>query len=96
MLLSQINSVNDPLGLAGLFTVRTKILMRHMWGSDRKLEWDVPIPEEDKENWITFFKDLQDMNQIRFLRCMKPSDATGEPVLIIFSDASQEAYAAWA
>ena len=96
MLLSQINSVYDPLGLAGPFTVRAKILMRHLWGSDRKLDWDDPIPEENKENWITFFKDLQDMNQIRFMRCMKPSDAIGEPVLIVFSDASQDAYAACA
>ena len=31
MLLSQINSVYDPLGLAGPFTVRAKILMRHLW-----------------------------------------------------------------
>ena len=38
MILSQINSVYDPLGLAGLFTVRTKILMRHLWGSDQKLQ----------------------------------------------------------
>ena len=88
--------VYDPLGLAGPFTVRAKILMRHLWGSDRKLDWDDPIPEENKENWITFFKNLQDMNQIRFMRCMKPSDAIGEPVLIVFSDASQDAYAACA
>ena len=72
MLLSQINSVYDLLGLAGPFTVRAKIPMRHLWGSDRKLDWDDPIPEENNENWITFIKDLQDMNQIRFMRCMKP------------------------
>ena len=96
MLLSQINSLYDPLGLAGPLTVRAKILMRHLWGSDRKLDWDDPIPEENKENWITFFKDLQDMNHVRFMRCMKPSDAIGEPVLIVFSDASQDAYGACA
>ena len=96
MILSQINSVYDPLGLAGPFTVRAKILMRHLWGSDQKLDWDDPIPEENRENWITFFKDLQNMSQIRFMRCMKPSDAIGEPVLIVFSDASQDAYAACA
>ena len=96
MILSQINSVYDPLGLAGPFTVRAKILMRHLWGSDQKLDWDDPIPEENRENRVTFFKDLQDMDQIRFMRCMKPSDAIGEPILIVFSDASQDAYAACA
>ena len=64
MILSQINSVYDPLGLAGSFTVRAKILMRHLWGIDQKLDWDDPIPEENRENWINFFKDLQDMDQI--------------------------------
>ena len=56
MLLSQINGVQDPLGLVGPFTVKAKILMRHLWGSDQKLDWDDPIPLENKENWITFFK----------------------------------------
>ena len=32
--------------------------MRHLWGSDQKLDWDDPIPEKNGENWITFFKDL--------------------------------------
>ena len=30
------------------------------------------------------------------MRCVKPSDAVGEPILIIFSDASQDVYAACA
>ena len=38
MLLSQINSVYNPLGPAGLFTVRAKILLLHLWGSERKLD----------------------------------------------------------
>ena len=38
MLLSQINSVYDPLGLAGPFTVRAKTLLLHLWGSERKLD----------------------------------------------------------
>ena len=96
MILSQINSVYDPLGLAGPFTAKAKILMRHLRGSDQKLDWDDPIPEENRDNWITLFKDLQDMGQIRFMRCTKPSDAIGEPILIVFSDASQDAYAACA
>ena len=56
MLLSQINSVYDPLGLAGPFTVGAKILMRHLWGSNRKLDWDDPIPEENKPQLPEIFK----------------------------------------
>lgn len=31
MISSQVNSMYDPLGLAGPFTVLAKILMRHLW-----------------------------------------------------------------
>lgn len=48
----------DFFGLVGLFIVKAKILMRYLWGSDRILDWDDFIFEENKENWIIFFKDL--------------------------------------
>ena len=37
IILSQVNSIYDPLGLAGPFTVRAKILMRELWGIENKL-----------------------------------------------------------
>ena len=36
------------------------------------------------------------MNQVKFERCLKPSDAVGNPVLIIFCDASEDAYGSFA
>ncbi|XP_020910817.1 uncharacterized protein LOC110248612 [Exaiptasia diaphana] len=92
MILSQVNSMYDPLGLAGPFTVRAKILMRHLWASAEKLDWDDPIPDENKLHWSSFFDELPEMNQVRFERCIKPSDAVCNPVLIIFCDASEDAY----
>ena len=32
------------------------------------------------------------MEKIKFRRCIKPKDAMGDPVLVIFSDGSDEAY----
>ena len=49
MILSQINSVYDPLGLAGPFTVRTKIMMRQLWASETKLDWGESVPEACRE-----------------------------------------------
>lgn len=43
-ILSQVNSIYDPLGLAGSVTVKAKILMRQLWISDLTLDWDDPIP----------------------------------------------------
>ena len=42
IILSQVNSIYDPLGLAGPFTVRAKILLRQLWGMEEKLNWDDP------------------------------------------------------
>ena len=86
----------DPLGLAGPFTVRAKILMRHLWANSEKLNWDDPIPEHNKQQWSAFFNELPEMNQVKFERCLKPSDAVCNPVLIIFCDASEDAYGSYA
>jgi len=83
-----VNSIYDPLGLAGPFTVRAKILMRQLWGIEEKLHWDDPIPDKYKRDWTQFCQDLVEMNNVKFKRCLKPKKATAEPILIIFSDGS--------
>ena len=69
----------DPLGLAGPFTVRDKILMRHLWANSVKLDWDDPISEDNKQQWSVFFNELPEMNQVKIERCLKPSDAVCNP-----------------
>ena len=96
MILSQVNSIYDPLGLAGPYTVRVKTLMRKLWTYETKLDWDDPIPEEYGREWMTFFNDLPEMEKISVKRCLKPHDAIGDPILIIFSDGSNNAYGACA
>lgn len=66
--------------------------MRRLWTSNEKLDWDDPIPEENRQQWLIFFNELPEMDYVRFKRCMKPSDAVGDPSLVIFSDASNDAY----
>ena len=96
IILSQVNSIYDPLGLAGPYTVRAKILMRKLWTYETKLDWDDPIPEEYGREWMTFFSDLPQMERITVKRCLKPHRAIGDPILIIFSDGSNNAYGACA
>ena len=92
MILSQVNSIYDPLGLADPFTVRAKILMRRLWGSETKFDWDDPVPEEFRRSWIEFFRDLFEMQEIEFKRCLKPAETASNPDLVSFSDSSQDAY----
>ena len=96
IILSQVNSVYDPLGLASPLTVRAKILMRRFWIHNPKLGWDDPIPEEDQQKWTNFSQDLSEMEKIKVNRCTKPKEATGNPILVIFSDGSNDAYGACA
>lgn len=69
-------------------------MIRQLWASNVKIDWDDPLPEGYKRDKIKFFSDLFDMNSINFERCFKPPNATGDPTLVIFSDGSDNAYGA--
>ena len=44
------------------------------------------------EQWINFLNEMMKLNEISFHRCLTPPDAVGQPILCIFSDASEEAF----
>ena len=67
-----------------------------LWTNETKINWDDPIPEKYTREWDTFFNDLPDMKEITIKRCIKPSNSLEDPVLIIFSDGSNDAYGACA
>ena len=92
--LAQVNGIFDPIGLLTPFSVKSKVLMRKLWTDESKLGWDDIIPEHLEKEWKEFFTDINNLNQVKFERCVKPMDAIGNPQLIIFSDASKEAYGA--
>ena len=96
IVLSQVNRIYDPMGLATPFTIRAKGLMRSLWISENKSDWDDPIPDMLKKEWMNFFDDLPNMEQEVFERCIKPANARGDPILVIFSDGSEVAYGACA
>ena len=90
-----MNSVFDPLGIAGPFAVRAKILMRELWAIENKLEWNDAIPERYKQYWKQFCQDMLETNNIKFKRCVKPKDTVDEqPMLVIFSDGFSNAFSA--
>ena len=96
IVLSQVNRIYDPMGLATPFTIRAKGLMRGLWISENKSDWDDSIPDMLKKEWMNFFDDLPNMEQEVFERCIKPANARGDPILVIFSDGSEVAYGACA
>ena len=69
-------------------------MLRKLWTLQKGLEWDEPISEELSKEWRVFFEETKELNDVEFFRCTKPDAAIGNPSLIIFSDASQDAYGA--
>ena len=102
MLLSQVASLYDPLGLITPFTIRCKLLMRQLITlkeereADKRLGWDEPIPDEIYGHWVCLFKDMYALEDVKYKRCIKPDDAIGNPTLVVFADASNVAYSACA
>ncbi|CAC5403224.1 unnamed protein product [Mytilus coruscus] len=99
MVLSQVASVYDPLGLATPYTLAAKVLMRKLCiennTNDKTItnsRWDYAMSAESRLEWMDFFKELFDLEQLKFHRCLKPDNAVGDPMLVIFSDGSKLAY----
>lgn len=94
MVLSQIASVFDPLGLVQPFLLSAKLLMREMIMDSRNEGWDDPIVQEYRMRWLHFFGELYDLENLRVERSIRPENAAGNPILILFSDGSRHAYGA--
>ena len=92
--LSQFNSIYDPLGLAAPFIVKAKILTRETWNLNDGSSWDEHLPERITSEWLSLFGEIFEMSKIDFRRCITPIDSVGDPMLVIFSDASEAAYGA--
>ena len=46
MVLGQVNSVYDPLGLASPFLVKMKVLLRSLWSEGKHLGWDDALGDD--------------------------------------------------
>ena len=54
MVLSQVNGIYDPLGLATPFNAKAKIFLQKLCGTNMKnLDWDEPTPDEFRKEWMT-------------------------------------------
>ncbi|XP_056010774.1 uncharacterized protein LOC130051848 [Ostrea edulis] len=96
MVLSQVAGIYDPLGLIASYVLYAKILMRSMCSKEIQNGWDEPMNEEIRVKWMQFFRGLYELQSITFKRCIMPENAEGDPILVIFSDGSQQAYGACA
>ena len=99
MIMSQIASLYDPLGLLTPFTLQAKLLMRelileqrsHINVSDKEI-WDIHIHDQLYTKWKSYFFNMFKISCLTFERCVKPRMSFGKPMLILFSDGSKCSY----
>ena len=93
-LLSVVSSLYDPLGFVAPVVLSAKVILQDL--CRRRLEWDDPIPDDERNRWLSWLEDLPKLEQLSVDRCLKPQ-GFGKVVSVQlhhFSDASQQGYGA--
>lgn len=94
IVLSTIAQIYDPLGFVAAFTINAKILMQDLWKLG--VGWDEELPKASKDEWLSYLREMKELEHVSFPRCLVPSGAADAPQLFIFSDASNKAFGACA
>ena len=71
-LLSVVSSVYDPLGFVAPVILPAKVILQDL--CQKKLEWDDPIPDEEKDRWLKWLKDLPKLEKFSIDCCFEPRD----------------------
>jgi len=93
--LSTLMKTFDPLGLLSHYLVQGKMILQEIWreGTD----WDEEITQDLTEKWKEFVTELRNIGKIEIPRFYSPNMPEKKIIqLIIFVDASAEAFAATA
>jgi hypothetical protein len=90
-MLSVISTIFYPLGIVSPLVIQGRMLLQDT--VRLKLQWDVQVPEEIANAWLTWLQSLKTLNEVSVERCMKPW-ASLECVseLHHFSDASERGF----
>lgn len=95
-ILSTVSQIYDPLGLLSPFILQGRIVMQKACSEGKP--WDEDVTPELKEEWLSWTKQLKNLETIQLPRCVKPAgfDDTVHAELHLFSDASLSGYGACA
>ena len=93
MLLSNVQSIFDPLCLLAPILLQAKLLLRETWCGSTPVGWDDPLPDSQADKWMAFLTSLLNIGDLRFQRSLWPKDeVVGQPILIVFSDGAALAF----
>ena len=91
-LLPMLSSTYDPLGLVSPFLLKGRKTLQELCKDS--FQWDHPIPENIKQQWLKYKSNLGKLNSIKIARCFKPKNFGNVKgyTLHRFSDASNTGY----
>ncbi|XP_076056170.1 uncharacterized protein LOC143034111 [Oratosquilla oratoria] len=93
VMLSQLASTYDPLGLILPIIVPAEILFQE--ATRHKISWDESIPVSLCQKWLKWIASLYEISRLRFPRCVLPLELNGcTSELHHFCDASEVAFGA--
>jgi hypothetical protein len=82
----------DPLGLLSVYMVKWKLLMRKVTLKGKEGNWETPLDKEEEEEFRQLLRDLKELREIRFPRCVQPLEGQfRRPMLLVFGVGSREA-----
>ena len=101
-MLSVVNSIYDPLGLAVPVLLEGRLLLQQLVrmgkrsNNDAPLGWDDPLPDALRQQWHRWRSSLPDLEKIAVPRCYHPQDfgKVARAEIHAFSDASKDAIGA--
>jgi hypothetical protein len=69
-----------------------KLLMRRVTLKGKGGGWESPLDKEEEDEFRSLLRDLNDLGEIRFPRCVQPLEGQfRKPLLMVFTDGSKEA-----
>ena len=90
-LVSDVAKTYDILGWFAPSIIYVKILLQRLW--ERGIAWDEPVPEDIRDSWEKWKRELPVLTKKLISRCYYPKDVKiASTQLHGFSDASEVAY----
>ena len=91
-LLSDISNFFDPNGWLGPIIIKYKCVLEKTW--QLELEWATLLPNDITEEWLSSRGSLKQLEKLQIPRCVLPEKKLEHFQLHLFTDASEQAYAA--
>ena len=91
-LLSLVNGIYDPIGIASPYTIKLKLLMKQTIAEQESNDWDSPVPDNIIKDWISVIKEGILVDSLYFPCSTVSSKAVKKPRLVGFWDGSSQAF----